>query len=71
LQTAAASLAGPGAVWLTGALINMNQHEAHGGYQVIFTVCALCMGLAFAVLSLLREREAAGEVAARMREIKA
>lgn len=71
LQTAAASLAGPGAVWLTGALINMNRHEAHGGYQIIFTVCALCMGLAFGALSLLREREAAGEVAARLREIAA
>jgi len=69
LQTAAASLAGPGAVWMTGALINMNRHEAHGGYQVIFTVCAISMGLAFGALSLLREREAAGEVAARMSEI--
>ena len=63
LQTAASSLAGPGAVALTGALIN------HSGYRVIFAVCAVSLGLAFAVLSPLREREAAGEVAARMAEI--
>jgi len=63
LQTAAASLAGPGTVALTGTLIN------HSGYRVIFTVCAVCVGLAFAALSRLREREAAGEVAARMQEI--
>jgi len=71
LQTAAASLAGPGAVALTGTLINLNKHDPHGGYQVIFTVCAVCMGLAFVALSLLREREAADEVAARLREIAA
>ena len=63
LQTAAASISGPGAVALTGALIN------HSGYRVIFAVCAACLGLAFAALSLLREREAAGEVAARTSEI--
>ena len=65
LQTAAASLAGPGAVALTGALIN------HSGYRVIFAVCAVCLALAFAALSQLREQEAAGEVAARLREIAA
>lgn len=65
LQTAASSIAGPGAVALTGALIN------HSGYRVIFAVCAVCLGLALAALSLLREREAAGEVAARMGEIAA
>ncbi len=63
LQTAAASIAGPGAVALTGALIN------HSGYRVIFAVCAFCLALAFATLALLREREAAGEVAARTEEI--
>lgn len=63
LQTAASSLAGPGAVALTGALIN------HSGYRVIFAVCAACLALAFAALALLRQREAAGEVAARLREI--
>jgi len=63
LQTAASSIAGPGTVVLTGALIN------HSGYRVIFAVCAFCLALAFAALSLLREREAAGEVAARLEEI--
>jgi maltose/moltooligosaccharide transporter len=63
LQTAAASLAGPGAVWLTGALIN------HSGYRVIFGVCAVFLLLAFAALSLLREQEANGEIAARLAEI--
>lgn len=63
LQTAAASLAGPVAVALTGTLIN------HSGYRVIFAVCAVFLMLGFGVLLLLREREAAGEVAMRMREI--
>ncbi len=61
LQTAAASLAGPGAVLLTGALIN------HSGYRVIFAVCAVCLLLAFAAVSLLREPAAAEEIAARER----
>ena len=65
LQTAAASLAGPGAVWLTGALIN------HSGYRVIFGVCAVCLLLAFATLSFLREPKANGEIAARLAEIAA
>jgi len=69
LQTAASSLAGPGAVALTGALINLNHRAPGGGYPIIFAVCAVCVGLAFAALSRLRERDAAGEVAARMREI--
>ena len=55
-------LAGPGAVALTGTLINLNNHNGQGGYRVIFAVCAVCLALGFAVLSLLREREAAGEV---------
>ena len=63
LQTAAASLAGPGAVALTGTLIN------HSSYRVIFAVCAVCLVLALAALSLLREPLAAGEVAAREQEI--
>lgn len=63
LQTAAASLAGPGAVALTGMLIN------HSGYRVIFAVCAACLLLALAALSLLREPAAAGEIADRERGI--
>lgn len=59
LQTAAASLAGPGAVALTGVLIN------HSGYRVIFAVCAVCLVLALFALSLLRESAAAGEITAR------
>jgi len=61
LQTAAASLAGPGAVALTGVLIN------HSSYRVIFAVCAVCLLLSLAVLSFLREPRAAGEIAARER----
>ncbi len=60
-QTAAASLAGPGAVLLTGVLIN------HSGYRVIFLVCAVCLLLALAAISFLREPAAAGEIAARER----
>ncbi len=71
LQTAAASISGPGAVALTGTLINLSSHNGQGGYRVIFAVCAVCLALGFGVLSLLREREAAGEVAARMGEIRA
>ena len=59
LQTAAASLAGPGAVAVTGALIN------HSSYRVIFAVCAVCVLLSLGVLALLREPRAAGEIAAR------
>ena len=69
LQTAAASLAGPGAVLLTGTLSNLHKHDPHNHYRSIFAVCAVCLALAFGALSLLREREAAGEAAARMREI--
>ena len=61
LQTAAASLAGPGAVLVTGTLIN------HSGYRVIFAVCAACLLLALAAISLLREPDAAAEIAARER----
>ncbi len=62
LQTAAASLAGPGAVFLTGLLIN------HSGYRVIFAVCAACLLLALVTISFLREGAAAGEIARRERE---
>ena len=65
LQTAAASLAGPGAVLLTGALIN------HSGYRMIFAVCAVCLLAALAAVSLLREPAAIGEIAAREQEISA
>ena len=65
LQTAAASLAGPGAVLLTGTLIN------HSGYRAIFAVCAVCLLAALAVVSLLREPAAIGEIAAREQEISA
>lgn len=63
LQTAAASLAGPGSVWLTGTLIN------HSGYRVIFGVCAVFLLLAFGLLLLLREPDADREIAARLAEI--
>ncbi len=62
-QTAAASLAGPGAVYLTGSLIN------HSGYRVIFAVCAVCLLLALAAVSFLRESDAAEEIAAREQAI--
>ena len=64
LQTAAASLAGPGAVALTGMLIN------HSSYRVIFAVCAVCLLLSLAALSLLREPRAAGEISAREQAIQ-
>ena len=63
LQTGAASLAGPGAVALTGLLIN------HSSYRVIFAVCAVCLALSLVTLSFLREHAAPGEIAAREREI--
>ena len=63
LQTAALSLAGPGAVALTGALIN------HSGYRAVFVVCAVCLLLSLLVLLRLREGAAAGEIAARERAI--
>ena len=72
LQTGAASLAGPGAVALTGLLINLNSqsgHSGHSGYRLIFAVCAACVALALIALSFLREHEAAGEVATRERMI--
>ena len=67
LQTAAASLAGPIAVVLTGRMINHS--VGHEGYRLIFAVCAVCLLLALAVLTRLREDRAAGEVAGREREI--
>ncbi len=67
LQTAAASLAGPGSVWLTGALIN----HSSGQYRTSFAVCAVCLLLAMIALLLLKEDQAAGEVARREREIAA
>ena len=69
LQTAAASLAGPGAVLLTGALINHHSGHGQGGYRVIFAVCAACLLLALLVVSFLREPAAVGEIAARERAI--
>ena len=63
LQTAAASLAGPAAVALTGSLTN--HATGHGGYRLIFAVCAVCLLLALAVLTRLRETLAADEVAQR------
>ncbi len=63
LQTAAMAVAGPGAVALTSLLIERS------GYRAIFAVCAVCVLLSFAVLSLLREGDAAGEIAARQQEI--
>ena len=69
LQTAAASLAGPAAVALTGTLINRS--VGHAGYRMIFVVCAVCLLLAMGVLSALRVDRAAGEVARRERELGA
>ncbi len=65
LQTAAASLAGPGAVLLTGFLINHHSGQEQGGYRLIFAVCAACLLLALAVLFLLREPQAEAEVRTR------
>ena len=65
LQTAAASLAGPGAVLLTGFLINHHSGHGQSGYRLIFAVCAACLLLALLVLLPLRESRAAAEVAAR------
>ena len=65
LQTAAASIAGPGSVWLTGTLIN------HAGYRVIFAVCAFFLLVAIAALSGLHEDRAAAEIAQRELEIAA
>ena len=65
LQTAASAVAGPGTVALTGLLIN---HSGHN-FRIIFAVCAACLLLSLAVLSRLRETDAAGEVAARIGEI--
>jgi Na+/melibiose symporter-like transporter len=62
LQTAATSIAGPGAVALTGLLIN------HSGYRAIFAVCAACLALALAALAPLSVRRAAAEMDARQRE---
>ena len=65
LQTAASAVAGPGTVALTGLLINHSHHD----FRLIFAVCAACLLGSLAVLSLLRERDADAEVAARLREI--
>ncbi len=69
LQTAAASLAGPGAVLLTGFLVNHHHGHGQSGYRLIFAVCAVCLGLALAAVSFLREPSAAGEIARREQEI--
>ncbi len=69
LQTAAASLAGPGAALLAGYLINHHSAPGEGGYRLIFVVCTVCVLGAMAALSLLREPAAAGEVARREQEI--
>lgn len=65
LQTSALSLAGPGAVALTGYFINHSHHN----YRLIFAVCAACILLALAVLSRMREQFTAPEIDAREREI--
>jgi len=67
LQTAAASLAGPGAVLLTGFLINHHSGHGQSGYRLIFAVCTACLLLALAALSFLQEPRAGAEVAARER----
>ena len=59
LQTTALSLAGPGAVAITGYLIN------HSSYRVIFGVCAAFVFGALFALSRLREDAAAVEIQAR------
>ena len=65
LQTAAASLAGPGAVLLTGFLINHHSGQGESGYRLIFAVCTVCVLLALAAIALLREPAAAAEITAR------
>ena len=67
LQTAAASLAGPGAVLLAGWLIDHHSGPGQSGYRLIFVVCAVCLLLALAALAFLREPRAAAEIAARER----
>lgn len=62
LQTTALSIAGPLAIGITGTLIN------HGGYRVIFGVCAVCIVLALLILTRLAPALAPGEVAARDRQ---
>lgn len=62
LQTTALSIAGPLAIGITGALIN------HGGYRVIFGVCAICIVLAMLILARLTPTLAPEEVAARDRQ---
>jgi maltose/moltooligosaccharide transporter len=69
LQTAAASLAGPGAVLVTGFLINHHNGHGQSGYRLIFAVCAACLLLALVAVSFLREPRAEAEVAARERVI--
>jgi MFS family permease len=69
LQTGAASLAGPGAVALTGLLIDDHSRSGQGNYRLIFVVCAVCVALALIALSFLREHEAPGEIAAREQAI--
>lgn len=65
LQTAAASLAGPGAVLLAGWLIDHHSGPGQSGYRLIFVVCAACLALALAALAFLQEPRAASEIAAR------
>lgn len=62
LQTTALSIAGPLALWLTGTLIN------HGGYRVIFGVCAVCIVLALLTLLRLVPGAAPAEIEARNRQ---
>lgn len=62
LQTTALSVAGPLAIGITGTLIN------HGGYRVIFGVCAVCIVLAMLILARLTPTLAPAEVAARDRQ---
>ena len=65
LQTSASALSGPGAVALTGLLIDHSHHN----FRLIFAVCAVCLLLSLAVLTRLREEDAGAEVAARERDI--
>jgi len=62
LQTTAASISGPASLFLTGVLIN------HIGYRVIFAVCGGCLLLSLVAATVLNERLAPKEIAARRQE---
>lgn len=63
LQTMALSIAQPLTVLVTGALIN------HGSYRVIFGVCAVCMVVAFGLLTMVDRGRAAAEIDHRRAEL--